>query len=207
MSAGQPEYRMSFTTGGLFLRESIEVARMHHDGEPWDETARRALAEGATELPKAASNKRSLREITNRLCELTNLERRFLLEDADRIDQQALLWIATCRAYRFVREFAVEVMRERYWAYQMDLPLSSFDIALEGKAEWNEDLARLSMSTRRKLRQVLFRIMREAAILSRDNRMQAAILSSELKALVREHHPGDLAYFPGIPLTEFRIET
>lgn len=195
-------YRMSFTTGGLFLNESIEVARMHLEDEAWEDTAKRALNEGATALPKSASNRRSLREIINRLRMLTEAECRFLLEAADRNDQQALLWLAACRAYRFVGEFAVEVVRERYLSYQMDLPLWSFDIALESKAEWDEGLARLSVSTRKKLRQVLFRIMREAGILSQDNRIQAAILSSQLKRQIEEHKPGELAYFPGIPLTE-----
>ncbi len=202
MKVAKQDYRMSFTTGGLFLHESIEVARLHHEDEAWEETAKRALDQGTTALPKSASNRRSLREITNRLRVLTDTERRFLLEDADRTDQQALLWIAICRAYRFVGEFAVEVVRERYLSYQIDLPLSSFDIALENKAEWEEELANLSMSTRRKLRQVLFRIMREAEILSQDNRIQAAILSSRLRRQIEEHIPGELAYFPGIPLME-----
>jgi hypothetical protein len=197
-----PDYRMSFTTGGLFLTESVEVARLHRDGEAWEDTAKRALDQGATTLPKAASNRRSLREITNRLRMLTEEERRFLLEFADRNDQQILLWLATCRAYRFVREFAVEVIRERHLSYQMDLPLSSFDIALEAKAEWDEGLARLSTSTRKKLRQVLFRIMREAEILSQENRIQATILSTQLQTLIQNNNAAELAYFPGISLME-----
>lgn len=193
-------YRMSFTTGGLFLNESIEVTRLHRDGEPWDDTAKRALDRGTTALPKSASNRRSLREITNRLRVLTDSERRFLIEDGDRADQQALLWIATCRAYRFVSEFAVEVIRERYLSYQMDLPLSSFDIFLESKAEWDEGLASLSNSTRSKLRQILFRMMREAGILSKENRIQASILSNQLRQIIKERDPRELAYFPGIPV-------
>lgn len=199
-NASPQPYRMSFTTGGLFFNESIEVARLHRDGEAWEDTAKRALDQGATTLPKSASNRRSLREITNRLRVLTDIERRFLLEDTDRTNQQALLWIATCRAYRFVGEFAVEVVRERYLSYQMDLPFSSFDIALENKSEWDQGLASLSISTRSKLRQVLFRIMREAGILSKENRIQAAILSSQLRKLIHKHNPEELAYFPGIPV-------
>ena len=42
MSSAAPTYKMSFVTGGLFLNESIEVARMHNPGEAWDETIRRA---------------------------------------------------------------------------------------------------------------------------------------------------------------------
>ena len=29
---------MSFSTGGLFLAESVEFARLHQEGEPWSET-------------------------------------------------------------------------------------------------------------------------------------------------------------------------
>lgn len=190
-------YRMSFTTGGLFLNESLEVARLHREGESWEHTAKRALDQGTTTLPKSASNRRSLREITNRLRMLNEDERQFLLEDADRADQQAILWLATCRAYRFVGEFATDVIGDRYLSYQLDLPLSAFDVALNNKAEWDEGLAGLSASTRNKLRQILFRIMREAGILSQENRIQASIMSSRLKQMMHNNNPGELAYFPG----------
>lgn len=195
-NASDRPYRMSFTTGGLFLNESVEVAQLHRDSEPWRNTAKRALEQGTTALPKSASNTRSLREITNRLRTLTEQELRFLCEHADRTDQQALLWLAACRAYRFVGEFAQEVVRDRYLSYQMDLPLSAFDIALENKAEWDASIASLSTSTRNKLRQILFRIMREAGILSQDNRIQASILSTQLKQMINDNNPGELAYFP-----------
>lgn len=198
----QVQYKMSFGLGGLFVNESLIVARLHVEGEPWEQTIRRALDEGATSLPKIASNRRTLREISNRLRQLNAEERRFMLHEADRTDQQALLWLAACRAYRFVGEFAVEVIRERYLSYQFDLPLETFDILFDAKAEWNDELAKLSVSTRKKLRQVLFRIMREAEILSGDDRIQTAILSPRLKVLLEQNTPGELAYFPGIPLTE-----
>lgn len=89
---------MSFSTGGLFLNESVELARIHEPGSDWASTIVKAMAGGATTLPKAASNRRSLREITNRVSCLTDEERRFLVEDADRAERQALLWLAACRA-------------------------------------------------------------------------------------------------------------
>lgn len=198
--AERQDYKMSFSTGGLFLNESLEVARLHVEGEPWENTILRAIDEGATSLPKSASNRRSLREISNRLLTLTADERSFFLDEADRTDKQALLWIATCRAYRFVREFAVEVVRERYLSYQLDLPLESFDILLASKAEWDEGLAGLSRSTQLKLRQIMFRMMREAGIISEDRRIQTAILSTYLKNMIEEKNPGELAVFPSVPV-------
>jgi len=198
--ADQQEYKMSFSTGGIFLNESLEVARLHVEGEPWENTILSALDEGTTSLPKSASNRRSLREISNRLLTLTAEERSYFLDEADRSDQRALLWIATCRAYRFVREFAVEVVRERYLSYQLDLPLESFDILLAAKAEWDEGLARLSRSTQTKLRQIMFRMMQEAGIISEDRRIQTAILSTYLKNMIEEQNPGELAVFPSVPV-------
>jgi len=199
-NANQQDYQMSFTTGGLFLNESLTVAQLHIEGEPWQQTVIRAMEQSATSLPKMVSNRRTLREISNRLRTLTHEELSFLLDEADRTDQKALLWLATCRAYRFVREFAVEVIRERHLSYQIDLPLASFDILFEAKAEWDDGLDNLSPSTRLKLRQILFRMMREAGILSNKNRIQMAILSPRTKAMIEDKNPAELAIFPGVTM-------
>jgi hypothetical protein len=195
--AKQP-YKMSFTSGGLFLTESVTVAGMHRSGEDWKDTLERALQEGAISLPKAASNRRTLREIVNRLMTLNDDEVRFLIEEAGRQEQQYLLWVATCRAYRFVREYAVEVICDRFLAYQLDLPLESFDIFFEAKADWDDGLASISDSTRNKLRQILFRMMREAGVVSDDHRIQSSYLSPQLRALIEATNPADLAVFPGV---------
>lgn len=191
-------YKMSFAVGGLLLNESVEVARLHAPSEAWEATLRRALEEGVTSLPKAASRRRILREILNRISTLSDEERNYLVDGADRHDQQALLWLATCRAYRFVREFATEVIRERYLSFQFDLPLESFDILLAAKAEWDERLAEISPATRAKLRQVLFRMMREANVISQHNRILSAYVSPQLKALLEKNYPQDLVLFPGL---------
>jgi hypothetical protein len=196
--ADPSHYKMSFSTGGLFLNETLAVARLHVAGEPWSVTISRALTEGATSLPKVASQRRTLREIVNRLSTLNDMERDYLLTEADRGDQLALLWLSTCRAYRFVREFATDVLRERYLSFQLDLPLESFDILFVAKAEWDDGLASISPSTRAKLRQVLFRMMREAHVISDDSRIQSAIVSSRLRAMLEQECPADLVLFPGL---------
>ena len=191
-------YKMSFAVGGLLLNESVEVARLHAPSEAWEATLRRALEEGVTSLPKVASRRRTLREIVNRISTLSDEELDFLVDVADRQEQQALLWLATCRAYRFVREFATDIIRERYLSFQFDLPLESFDILLAAKAEWDERLAGISPATRAKLRQILFRMMREANVISDDNRILSAYISPRLKAMLEDKNFQDLVLFPGL---------
>lgn len=162
MTAKQRPYKMSFGIGGLMLNESVEVARQRISGLSWDEVMTHGIAAGTTSLPKAASRRRMLREIINRLSSLSDPELAFLADEADRAEQGALLWVAACRKYRFVREFTLEVVCERYLSYEVDLPLETFDRLLSTKAEWDEGLAALNQSTVLKLRQILFRMMREA---------------------------------------------
>lgn len=202
LSSKARRYRMSFSTGGLFLNESIEVARLHVPGESWDETIIRALSEGTASLPKSASQRRTLREIVNRVSSLSPSERALLLETDDRTEQRALLWLGACRAYRIVHEFAVEVLRERYLSFRLDLPIESFDIFLDEKTEWRPELDDISLSTRQKLRQVLFRMMKEAEVLSNEGKIQTAYLTPRLSALIAETRPEDLAVFPGVPIEE-----
>jgi len=189
---------MSFTMGGLLLSETLAVARLHVSGEAWAETLERALNEGATALPKAASNRRTLNEITLRLSAFSKEELAFFADEAERDEAQALLWLAICRTYRFIAEFVREVVMDRYLSYRLDLPIESFDVFFDDKAEWNDKLAGLTASTREKLGQVMFRILREAGIISQDRQIQTAILSNRLENMLKTNRPDSFDYLPGI---------
>jgi hypothetical protein len=134
----------------------------------------------------------------NRISTLDEDELDYLIEGADRQDQKALLWLATCRAYRFVREFATEVIHERFLSFQLDLPLESFDVLFAAKAEWDEGLNAISAMTRAKLRQVLFRMMREASVITEDNRILSAYVSPRLKAILATKNSREIILFPGL---------
>ena len=191
-------YRMSFAVGGLHLNESIDVARARSAAESWEQTLERVIDAGVGSLPKAASRRRSLREIIVRVSTLSPTELEFLVADADRSEQQALLWIATCRAYRFVHEFMIEVIRERALSLKLDLPLETFDVFFANKAEWDERLAAITPATRAKLRQILFRIMREAGIVSDNYRILTPTVSPRLRSVLEDRSPQDLDLFPGL---------
>lgn len=189
---------MSFGVGGLHLNESIDVGRARLASDSWEQTLEHVIAAGVGSLPKTASRRRSLREIIVRVSTLNSSELEFLVQYADRSEQQALLWISTCRAYRFVREFAIEVIRERALSLNMDLPLEAFDIFFERKAEWDDRLAAITPMTRAKLRQILFRIMREAGVVSGDYQILPTNISQHLQTHFKNQSPQDLELFPGL---------
>ncbi|CDZ41687.1 DUF1819 putative inner membrane protein [Neorhizobium galegae bv. officinalis] len=197
MMSSASKYRMSFSVGGLMLNESLLIAQAYQPGESWASARERLLAQGASSLPKLASQTRALREVYDRIGHLSNAERHYLSVDADRAGQQAMMWLAICRTYRFVHEFAVEVINERFQSWRLDLGQEVFDRFLAEKAEYDPSLAELSSSTCAKLRQVLFRILRESGLRSIEGKIQPIWLSGRMKRLIEEKNPADLRIFPG----------
>lgn len=189
-------YLMSFGTGGLYVNETQTIAALHDQGETWEQTAARAVKAGAFPVRKESSAKRTIREITHRLRRLDAEELELLL-DGDRHDQQALLWLATCRAYRFIGEFAEEVLCDRFATFRTDLSYDDFDAFFARKADQSRKLAEISEGTRAKLRAVLFRLMREAGLLSPDGRIVGSLLSIRVKELIDRNGAGEIRYFPG----------
>ncbi len=67
--------------------------------------------------------------------------------------------------------------------------------------EWHEELEKVTATTRKKLRQVLFRMLREAEILSSDNAIIPATLSPRLINVICSHANQDLHLFPVMETT------
>lgn len=189
-------YRMSFTSGGLYLNECVVVATSYLTTKDWDLTVSELLGGDVLSLPKAKSKRRILREIVVRLETLDEDELEFLV-NSHRQEQALLLWLSLCRGYRLIREIAVEVVRERYLAYRLELQASDFDLFVDRKAEWDETLESISSSTRERFRQTLFKTMREAGILSEDHRIQTTYVTPSLRRLIMAKAPADLMLFPG----------
>lgn len=189
-------YKMSFSTGGLFINESIAIAAMRDNCNSWETVKTLARESGLVPFRKSSSATRSIREIVNRLRHLKPHELH-LLQQGERHEQAALLWLAVCRAYRLVAEFATEVLSERFLSYRLDIELSDFDAFLSRKAEWHPELDTLTASTRGKVRQILFRMMKEASIISEQGRILPALLTPRVASMIRNTDPTEFRFFPG----------
>lgn len=188
-------YKLSFTAAPLLQQESVKLAELFMECKDWDMVRDEVLSKNLLQARTQSSLRRICQEVIPRLGTLSQDELDLLVQGSSQ-EQVQLLWIAVCRQYRFVAEFAVEVLRERYLSLKGDVRLVDFDSFYNQKSEWHPELENLSLSTRNKLRQVLFRIMREADLLARNNTINAAMLSPRVMDLLTLHNPRDLSYFP-----------
>ncbi len=188
-------YRMSFTTGGLFHHESVNLAALYPDLGDWNAVRDKVIAENLLQTRTLNTLKRVCREVISRLKTLSPGELEFLVQGSHQ-EQVYLLWLAVCRRYRFIADFAVEVLRERYITLKGDLTHEDFDSFFNRKSEWHSELDEITPATRGKLRQVLFKMLREADLLTTNNMIHAAMLSPRLLELFHQGSRRDVLYFP-----------
>jgi len=196
IGVGSPrEYVMSFTAGALLLEETTRVARVYRESRDWQTTKSSVVESNLLQARSAETGKRLLREISGRLETLTD-EQFELLCDGSTEDQKHLLWLSICRRYTFIREFAVEVVRERFLQLGPAISFSDYDAFFVAKEAWHPHIGELSSDTQGKLRQVLFRMLREAGLLSDDGHVLGIFLSSAFVRVLAKDSVEDFNVFP-----------
>jgi len=188
-------YRMSFTTGGLFLKESIKIAKVYKKYQAWDKTREKVFEDNLLQYSSKKTTQRVYREIQIRLCKLNDNQLHILLT-GDSKEQQIILWIAICKAYRFIGEFATEIIREKYLLMNYQLTNEDYMSFFNSKADWYEELDKLSDMTIQKQRQVVFRMLQEAEIISSTNIILPTILSIKIFKAIYKDDPKNITYLP-----------
>lgn len=188
-------YSMSFTTGGLFRNESLKLIFLYLELGNWDAVRDKVCEQNILQARTINSLRRVTREIISRLKTLSSNEIN-LLSNASRQEQGYLLWLAVCRRYRFIAEFSIEVLHERYISLKTDLSYDDFDSFFNKKSEWHPELDEIRPTTRQKLRQVLFKMLKEADLLSPEYNINAAMLSRDIIRAIPVENRQDILFFP-----------
>ncbi|MCY0967162.1 DUF1819 family protein [Parathalassolituus penaei] len=188
-------YKLTFTNGALLQRESLAVIEAYMDVRNWEEVKKMVFAENLLQARTYASLKILFRETRTRLQCLSDTELEFIYL-SESATQSLMLWLAACRAYRLIREFAAEVMNDRYTSLICDLPRDTFDTFWMQKANYYPELDQITSATKTKLRQVLFLMLREAGLIDQNDHIQPCVLPSAMVSLIKQNNLAELDYFP-----------
>jgi hypothetical protein len=193
--ASPPKYKMSFTVGGLFYQESIIAIDLYVRNKNWLKVREEIIKKNLFQTRTGSSLERICRETISRL-KLLSFEQLEMINEGSRQDQIQMLWIAVCMRYAFIREFAIEVIREKFLLMDYALTEDDYTIFFDTKAEWHEELENLKVSTKKKLKQVLFRILKEAEITSDFNIILPTILSKRMAQVLINDKSGIYRVLP-----------
>lgn len=170
------------------------VAELFLQNRDWLLTREQVRADNLLQVRTTSAALRISKEVVARLELLTNPELECIVDGSIR-ERGYLLWSAACRRYTLIQEFAIEVLREYFITLRQELHLKDFDAFFNGKALWHEELDNTATSTQSKLRQNLFRMLREADLISTHHTIQPAMLTPRIaKLLALQGHDAFLIY-------------
>lgn len=151
------KYSFSFTATSLRTKELIQIAQW----ENWSDTKDLELQIGNG---KIATGRRQLTELKKRL-EVLSEEQVEILKSGSFKAQNEIAFLAVCKCYDYIREFVVEVIREKYLMFDYTLTEGDYLSFFRRKSYEFEELDNLTENTQAKIRQVTFKMLEQAGII------------------------------------------
>lgn len=195
ISGEHKPYSLSFSTGALFVPHSVLLGELYNDLGDWKSVRSKVLEQNLLQARTNNTAVRVCREIISRLKLLTAYQLSVLNGGSSK-DQGHILWAGVCKRYQFIHDFAVEVVHEKFLGMDLLLTHKDYDVFFNQKSEWHEEMERVRESTRNKLRQVLFKMLREADLLSKKNMILPVVLSPVVQSGILDDPDLTLAIFP-----------
>lgn len=165
-------YNFSFTGAALKFHDFMRLANYITDYQI-DIKNRRPDPGLIMRRSNARTNQREFQELIKRYLHLTP-EQRILIIELDANSQKHLALLGICKTYSFIRDFIVEVVREKFLSLDYQLTDSDYFSFYNRKMDLHPELETFAESTTKKARQVTWRILEEAGLI--DNTKDRMIL-------------------------------
>lgn len=176
-------YDFSFTAVSLRLKEMILVTRALKEGVEVDYI--NDLGAG-----KSSTGKRMLTEFKKRISFLTPAEKESLLE-GDLITKKQIAFLSLCKTYAIIKDFALEVLREKFLTYDYQITDGDYLIFYRRKVGQYEKMESLSTSTEKKIKQVIFNMLYEAGLINdtKSRIIQPQIIDLQVMTVISQDNP------------------
>ena len=186
MSSGS--YILSFTGASLSISESVKIAEVYLRLRNWEAVKLEVKGSNLIQARTQSSIQRVYQELQPRLAQLS-MEQLELLVEGNPQEQKQLLWLAVCKRYEYIREFASEVVREKFLRLDYQLNDFDYDAFYNRKADWHPELDKLKDSSRQKMKTRIFRMLLEAELITSDNHIIPTTFSQRSKDVLAPDAP------------------
>ena len=179
------KYEFSLTGSSLRVNEMVLFATKY-------------INEGLLEFKsdKGTTNKRMVSEFKKRIDNLTVNQQELLL-NSNFSNQKQLAFLSACKTYSLLRDFVIEVVREKFLIMDYNLTETDYISFIRRKEINHDELANLTDQTQAKVKQVIFKILEQAGIIDnvRNKEIQLQILGASTKKSIIEDNPEWLKVF------------
>jgi Putative inner membrane protein (DUF1819) len=194
---GIRKYSLSLTAASLRPELARIVAETYLNCGDWQEVRRRVLDDNLLQARSRGSAVRMEGEIRQRLQTLTRGQL-VILAEASADSRRAVAWLSVLKLNPFVFNFAAGNLRTKMEAHDTVVRPSDYEEFLASESAAHPEVLALTPVTRAKIRQVLFKMMREAGVLGEgrtDSSLRRALLPADVFRAVAADDPRWLAGF------------
>lgn len=182
-----PKYILSFTAASLRLNEMVKVATAasHNDGGDLTMVKESGVVFSSV---KTRTSDREFREVRKRLETLTPDQTAILIR-GDLISQKQIAFLSVCKRYTFIRDFVVDVIRDKVLVFDYQLNESDYKSFISSRLSVHPEVEEFSESTLKKAKQVMFRILEQSGIINdtTERRVLPQVLQQDvIKAIIKD---------------------
>lgn len=186
------KYNIAFTAGALLYNESLNFIQAIDSTE--DYLKNEFSVDSDVLVTNAESSRKRIKsELDKRLknLDVDYLNKFYLLTEQD---QKVILFLAICKTYSIITEFAIEVVYNKWKNFDNELSTYDFKYFLSSKLS-EEQLNSISELSLYKLSQVAVKMFKDVGIFKEDN-LSTVHISDELVDLLKLK--GDAWFLPCI---------
>ena len=183
MTNNTDRYDFSFTASSLRLNDMLLVCQSIIDNKELDVV--NDLGGG-----KSSTGKRMYSEFNKRISSLSRKQLE-LLSYSDITTQKQLTLVSICKCYGFIRDFIIEVVREKFLVYDYQITEGEFISFYRRKHDQHEEMETLTDLTEKKIKQVTFKILEQSGIINniKKREIQPQFLNKDLIRVLVEDNP------------------
>ncbi len=157
--------KLSFVSIALGFNECEELISRYVVTKNWNQVADEVHSHNLLKKNASSSTKRIFRELRQRL---ETLDRSTLDSFMDALydDKKAILLLSVFKCYTFVFDFVRVTLRDKLIVFDYRVTSGDFDSFWNSMSVEHPELDEMTATTRKKIRQVMLRILVEAGLLS-----------------------------------------
>jgi hypothetical protein len=190
------KYTFSFTGASALIAESLVIAEEYNRLKDWKAVEKTLLDHNLLNKVKQATLKREFSEIKKRLSLLTQDQLQLMIQGS-LDDTRAIILLSLVKAYTFLLDFIVEVIRYKYLLF--DTVISEIDYIkfVNTKCLSHNELDAITEVTAKKVKQVIFKLLEQVGLITqaKNGSILKPILNIEVINAILDDDPALLNAF------------
>jgi hypothetical protein len=190
------KYTFSFTGASALIAETLVIAEEYNRLTDWKAVEKSLLDNNLLNKVKQATFKREFSEIKKRLSLLTQDQLQLMIQGS-LDDAKAMILLSLVKAYSFLRDFIVEVIRSKYLLF--DTVVSEIDYIkfVNTKSLSHNELNAITDVTAKKVKQVVLKLLEQVGLITqaKNGSILKPILNSKVIDVIVDDDPAFLNAF------------